>query len=72
MMQFGPLLTSLAEQYRLIRRALALIWRSAPGWTLVSMGLALVQSVLPVAILYLTRQLVDYRSPRGTTSPTSP
>jgi ATP-binding cassette, subfamily B, bacterial len=62
MMQFGPILTSLAEQYRLIRRALALIWKSAPGWTLLSLGLALVQSVLPVAILYLTRQLVDYVS----------
>jgi ATP-binding cassette, subfamily B, bacterial len=68
MMQLSLLLTSLAEQYRLIRRALALIWKSAPGWSLVSMGLALVQSLLPVAILYLTRQLVDYVSTNATVS----
>jgi len=40
-------------------RALRLVWRSAPGWTLVNLGLVLVQSLLPLASLYLMKRIVD-------------
>jgi ATP-binding cassette, subfamily B, bacterial len=42
-----------------IRRALALVWRSAPGWTLLNIILLFIQSVLPLAGLYLLKLVVD-------------
>jgi ATP-binding cassette, subfamily B, bacterial len=40
-------------------RALRLAWVAAPGWTLIWGGLLLVQGLLPVGTVYLTRWLVD-------------
>jgi ABC-type multidrug transport system fused ATPase/permease subunit len=40
-------------------RTLSLIWRAAPTWTAVWMVLLLVQGFLPVAVVYLTRPLVN-------------
>ncbi len=51
--------SALAGQLRSLRRALALVWRAAPRWTLAWFGLLLLQGVLPVAIVYLTRAVVD-------------
>lgn len=48
-----------AAQVRLLPRALALIWRAAPGWTAASAALLAAQGLLPVAAVYLTRPLVD-------------
>jgi len=42
-----------------LNRAVRLVWDSAPGWTMVNMGLTLVQGVLPLASLYLMKKLVD-------------
>lgn len=39
--------------------ALKLIWESAPRWTVVSAALVVVQSVLPLAALYLMKLVVD-------------
>lgn len=42
-----------------IGRALALVWRSAPGWTALSVVLLLVQSATTLAALYLVKLIVD-------------
>ena len=41
------------------RRALGLVWASGPGWTTASVALVFVQSVLPLAQLYLLKLIVD-------------
>lgn len=40
-------------------RAVRLVWKSAPVWTLVNLGLILVQGLIPLAALYLMKQIVD-------------
>jgi ATP-binding cassette, subfamily B, bacterial len=40
-------------------RAVALVWASARIWTVAWAGLLLVQGILPLAIVYLTREVVD-------------
>ena len=40
-------------------RALRLVWRSSPGWTLVNLALVVVQGLIPLAALYLMKQIVD-------------
>src|SRR4051812_11208920 len=54
--------TKLRTGYNLlphIGRALHLVWDAAPRWTAVWLGLLIVQGVLPVAIVRLTRVLVN-------------
>lgn len=43
-----------------IDRAIKLVWQSAPGWTTVSMALIVLQSLLPIGLLYLIKIIVDY------------
>lgn len=40
-------------------RAVRLVWKSAPGWTLVNLGLILAQGLVPLAALFLMKQIVD-------------
>ena len=40
-------------------KAFLLIWRTAPGWTFSWMLLLLVQGLLPVVVVYLTKAIVD-------------
>ncbi|MFA4965264.1 MAG: ABC transporter ATP-binding protein [Thermoleophilia bacterium] len=40
-------------------RTLRLVWSIAPGWTAVTIALAVVQGVLPLAGLYMIRLIVD-------------
>jgi ATP-binding cassette subfamily B protein len=47
------------SQVRLVPRALRIVWDAAPGWTFASMALLIVQGLLPVAIVYLTRDVVN-------------
>jgi len=42
-----------------LRRALGLVWQSAPGWTLASIVLLVVQGLLPLASLYLMKLVLD-------------
>lgn len=42
-----------------LRRSLALVWESAPGWTLASLGLMALQALLPLAVLYLIKLTID-------------
>lgn len=46
---------------RVIRvdRAIRLVWTNTPGWTLVQLALVIIQGLLPLAGLYLTKQIVD-------------
>lgn len=43
----------------LLPRALGLVWQAAPGWTAAWLGLLVVQALLPVAQVLLTRLVVD-------------
>jgi ATP-binding cassette, subfamily B, bacterial len=47
------------SQFPHLLRALRLVWAAAPHWTLGWASLLLVQGLLPVATVYLTRTLVD-------------
>jgi ATP-binding cassette subfamily B protein len=40
-------------------RALRLVWQSAPGWTVASLALLIVQGLLPLLSLYLIKLTVD-------------
>jgi len=42
-----------------LSRALKLVWRSAPGWTLVNLFLAIFGGSLPLLVLYLLKRIVD-------------
>ncbi|WP_373540731.1 ABC transporter ATP-binding protein [Chamaesiphon sp.] len=42
-----------------LQRAIHLVWQSSPRWTAVGLGLLLLQGVLPLAQLYLMKQLID-------------
>lgn len=48
-----------AAQLRYLPRALRLVWAAARGWSLLWAGLLLAQGLLPVAVVYLTKALVD-------------
>jgi ATP-binding cassette subfamily B protein len=47
------------QQVVRIDRAIRLVWTNSPGWTLVQLGLVIIQGLLPLAGLYLTKQIVD-------------
>ncbi len=40
-------------------RAAGLVWKIAPGWTLVNVLLVVVQGVLPLAALYLMKRIIE-------------
>ena len=46
-------------QLTFLPQALSLVWAAAPRWTLAWGCLLIVQGLLPVATVYLTRSLVD-------------
>lgn len=48
-----------AGQARYLPRTLRLVWAASRGWTLMWIGLLVAQGLLPVAVVYLTRELVD-------------
>jgi ATP-binding cassette, subfamily B, bacterial len=48
-----------AVQISHLPRALRLVWQAAPGWTLAWTLFLLIQGFLPVAIVYLTRPVVN-------------
>jgi ATP-binding cassette subfamily B protein len=50
---------ALFAQLTYLPRTLALVWRATHGWTAAWLSLLVVQGVLPVALVYLTRPLVD-------------
>lgn len=56
---FSPKLSDLIQQLPYLPRALSLVWSVSRRWTLTWAVLLVVQGVLPVAIVYLTRAVVD-------------
>ena len=40
-------------------RTLRVVWESSPGWTLASAALVIVQSLMPLAVLYLLKLIID-------------
>lgn len=42
-----------------LRGPLALVWESAPGWTVASLFIMVLQALLPLAVLYLIKLTVD-------------
>ncbi len=42
-----------------LQRAIRLVWQCAPGWTLLNLVLVMVQGVLPLATLYLMKEIID-------------
>ncbi len=51
-----------------LRRAIHLVWQSSPGWTFASIVLLVLQGILPLLSLYLTKLMVDAVSTGLTTS----
>ncbi len=60
----GKLQRALSE-FRLLPRVFALAWQAAPRWTSLWLAVILLEGVLPVAALYLTRWLVDTLATHG-------
>ena len=54
-----PRLRKTAEQLPYLHRALALVWQASARWTAAWAALLVVQGLLPVAAVYLTRAVVD-------------
>ncbi|HUP18687.1 MAG TPA: ABC transporter ATP-binding protein, partial [Gemmatimonadota bacterium] len=52
-------LSQAARQARWLPRTLRLVWQAAPGWTTGWAAMLIVQGLLPVAVVYLTRAVVD-------------
>jgi ATP-binding cassette subfamily B protein len=52
-------LRKVRAQLPYLPRALALVWAAARAWTLAWLALLVVQGILPVAVVHLTRALVD-------------
>lgn len=47
------------QKVRLFRESLGLVWESAPGWAAANIVISLVQSFLPLALLFLIKRLID-------------
>ncbi len=42
-----------------IKRAIVLVWQSASGWTVIHVTLTTIESILPLALLYIIKLIVD-------------
>jgi ATP-binding cassette subfamily B protein len=51
-----------------LKRALHLVWQSAPSWTVASIALLVLQGILPLLSLYLSKLIVDAVSTGLTTT----
>jgi ATP-binding cassette subfamily B protein len=58
-MRPGGLRLSGRDHASLLRQALGLVWAGGRGWTVASLGLLIVQGLLPLASLYLLKLLLD-------------
>lgn len=47
------------EKIKLFKESLKLVWESAPGWATVNIIISVLQSLLPLALVYLIRLLID-------------
>lgn len=58
MSQSIPLKEAVRQAVRL-DRTVRLVWNCAPGWTLVNLGLVVVQGLLPLGALYVMKRVID-------------
>ena len=58
-MNLSDKIRNAVTQFPYLIRAFLLIWKTAPGWTFFWMFLLLVQGLLPVVVVYLTKAIVD-------------
>ncbi len=47
------------EKIKLFKESLKLVWESAPGWATVNIIISVLQSFLPLALVYLIKLLID-------------
>ena len=59
----GTRLRRLAAQLPYLPRTLGLVWTAARGWTVAWIAVLLIQGLLPVATVYLTRTVVNRLMP---------
>ncbi|MEM9219824.1 MAG: ABC transporter ATP-binding protein [Cyanobacteria bacterium P01_F01_bin.150] len=59
----------LRKQLTSIQRANRFVWQATPRWTVVNIALVLLQGLLPLGVLYLTKLIVDQLSVGMTTQP---
>jgi ATP-binding cassette, subfamily B, bacterial len=60
-LKYQRLLSPLRQltQLRYLPKALGLVWNAAPRWTIATVALLVIQGLLPVFTVFLTRELVD-------------
>lgn len=56
---FFPSVDAIRTRLAHVRRAFVLIWRAAHWWTVAWIGLLFLQGLLPAALVYLTKVLID-------------
>lgn len=47
------------EKLKLFKDSLSLVWKSAPGWATINLCISILQSFLPLALVYLIKLLID-------------
>ena len=47
------------EKIKFFKESLGLVWKSAPGWASVNIIISVLQSFLPLALIYLIKLLID-------------
>jgi ATP-binding cassette subfamily B protein len=47
------------DKIKLFRKALSLVWESAPGWATVNIAISVLQSFLPLILVWLIKLLID-------------
>ena len=47
------------EKINLFKESLKLVWQSAPGWVTVNIIISVLQSFLPLALVFLIKLLID-------------
>ncbi len=47
------------EKIKLFRESLKLVWKSAPGWTLMNIIMSVLRSVFPLLLIWLLKDVID-------------
>src|ERR1700722_9624364 len=47
------------QGFKEMSRAIRMVWAGSANWTLLSFGLSVIQAVLPVAVLYLFKDIIN-------------
>jgi len=58
-MQKKSHIKSRLQKLRYLKQALRLVWQSAKTWSIANLFLLVIQGILPLLILYLTKLIID-------------